>query len=375
MLKLLGTLHDLNLFRGELPNKVYQTETGAKVDYGNKPGEVGYSSIDIGRMLTWLYIVKQRYPYLANSVDGIVLQWSFCHAVDSRGWLNGGGIGPDGKTIYFQEGRLGYEEYAAKGFGLWGFDTKAASRAQPYGTVDIYGIKVPYDARDPRKFQTENYVLSEGYILDGIEDNFGLPGADYAGPSLHTDGWRAEFATRVYMAQQRRFEETGILTARTEHQVDGPPYFVYDTVFADGYAWNTLSPTNVYTPERAAVAIKGALGLWVLWDTPYTDKLFEAVADLYTLDGGFYEGLYENGKGYIPLQTANNNGIVLAVLLYKVQGPLLRYLNHDTQVWWTALNDGGDERLQRCLPAKPVAVACSCPNACSDACSARSRGC
>jgi hypothetical protein len=276
----------------------------------------------------------------------------------------GAAIGPDGKTIYFQEGRLGYEQYSAKGFGLWGFATKEASQAQPYGIVDIYGIKVPYDSRDPRRFQTENHVLSEGYILDGIEMNFDIPGSDYAPPDLHTDGWRAEFATRVYMAQQRRFEETGILTARTEHQVDGPPYFVYDTVFADGYPWNVLSPTNVYFPDRAAIAVKGALGLWALWDTPYTDKLFEAVADLYDPDGGFYEGLYENGRGYIPLQTANNNGIILEALLYKVQGPLLRYVNHDKQLWWTGLNDGSDDRLQRCLPAAPP-VECSCPTPCS----------
>lgn len=356
--KVLGTVRNLDLFRGELPNKVYQTQTGQKVDYANKPGEVGYSALDVGRMLIWLRILKQRYPYLANSVDGIVLRWNFCHVLGKDGSLYGAGIGPDGHTDYFQEGRLGYEEYAAKGFALWGFDTRRASQAGPFSYIDIYGVQVPYDTRDPRVFKTQNYVLAEAYLLEGIELNWDLPDDDYSGPNFYSDGWRAEFATRIYMVQQRRFEETGMLTARTEHQVNGPPYFVYDTIFADRYPWNTLSPTDEYVPDRAAVAVKGALGMWVLWDTPYTDKLFESVAELYAPDSGFYEGLYENGSGYIPLQTANNNGIILAALLYKVEGPILKIEDRsDPEAWYTNNADNG-LREQRCLPSRPAKFDC-----------------
>ena len=46
----------------------------AKVDYLNKPGEIGFSSIDIGRMLLWLKIIKERYPEFANDVDNVVLR-------------------------------------------------------------------------------------------------------------------------------------------------------------------------------------------------------------------------------------------------------------------------------------------------------------
>jgi hypothetical protein len=363
-LKLLGTIRNLTLFRGELPNKVYNTQTGAEVDYANKPGEVGYSALDVGRLLVWLEILKERYPYFANSVDEVVLRWSFCHVVDKEGRLYGAGVGPKGETTYFQEGRLGYEEYGAKGFGLWGFDTRRASLAAPYAITEIYGIKVPYDSRDPRVFKTENYVLTESYVLDGIELNWDLPDDDYSDAMLHTDGWRAEFAQRVYMAQQRRFEETGVSTARTEHQVEGDPYFVYDTVFADGYAWNTLSPRNEFVPDRAAVAVKGAIGMWALWDTPYTSQLFEQVADLYTPEGGFYEGIYENGSGYIPLQTANNNGILLAALLYKVEGPILQRRNPNKQAWYTAFADQ-DIREQHCLPTHPLAVECPAASLCA----------
>ncbi|SDL59621.1 Protein of unknown function [Paracoccus chinensis] len=179
-------------------------------------------------------------------------------------------------------------------------------------------------------------------------------------PGLATQGWRAEFANRIYLVQQRRFEETGIMTARSEHQVDGAPFFVYDSIWANGFAWSTLDPSDVYRPERAAIAAKAAIGMWALWETPYTDLLMEAVGDLSTEDSGFYEGLYENGNGYIPLQTANNNGIILASLLYKEQGPILKKLNGNTQVWDTAFTHQ-DTRANRCLPQpKPVQDCCNC---------------
>ena len=66
---------------------------------------------------------------------------------------------------------------------------------------------------------------------------------------------------------------------------------------------------------------------------------------------GFYEGLYENGNGFIPLQTANNNGIILAALLYKVQGPILQQVNTNTQVWDTALC--GHRHARQQMPPEP----------------------
>lgn len=186
-------------------------------------------------------------------------------------------------------------------------------------------------------------------MLDGLEMGWDMPAADPGGPGVASQGWRAEFAHRIFLVQQRRFESTGIITARSEHQVEGQPYFVYDSIFADGYAWNTLDPSDVYQPDRAAVSSKAALGMWALWDVPYTQLLFDTVADLSEADGGFFEGLYENGNGVIPLQTANNNGIILAALLYKVQGPILQFANPNTTVWDMAYSLT-DIRANKCLP-------------------------
>ncbi|MXU64633.1 DUF3131 domain-containing protein [Rhodobacteraceae bacterium KN286] len=343
MYKLLATFATLDLFRGELPNKVYHTETGAKVDYTNAAGEIGFSALDIGRFLVWMRIVKNRYPHFGNTIDAVLLRWDYSNVIDAEGTLYGARVDRNsGETKYDQEGRLGYEEYAAKGFALWGFDAAAAHRPEPYQTAEIYEVDVPYDGRDPRVFHAQNYVVTEGYILDGMELNWDLPQDETSSDAVHTDGWRAEFADRIYRVQEARYQQEGFLTARSEHNVKGPPYFTYDTIFSDGYAWNTVTPSGDYAPDHAAIATKAALGLWALWDTPYTDALYGATISLRDPERGFYEGLYERGQGPIILQTANNNGILLAALLYKAQGKILTPPRSDgAEVWYTAYRGRG----------------------------------
>ncbi|WP_225028375.1 DUF3131 domain-containing protein [Xinfangfangia pollutisoli] len=369
--KLLATLHGLRLSQGKLPNKAYNTKTAERVDYANTPGDLGYSALDLGRLLIWLKIVKERYPHLGNQVDAVVLRWNFCDVISAEGQLFGATVGKDGKTKSFQEGRLGYEEYSAKGFALWGFDTTEASKAEPYQIIPIEGVDVPADGRDPRLFHSQNYVVSEGYILEGLELNWDLPNDRSNQPGLASDGWRADFADRIYQVQERRFQHSGILTARSEHQVEGAPYFVYDAIFADGYAWNTLDPAQGYAPDRAAVSSKAAIGMWALWETTYTQLLFDHVAHQGTAGKGLDEGVYEDGSGPIPLQTANNNGIILAALLYKVQGPILQYRNDQPQIWDLA-GAGTGQRKARCQPEPKARVQAAplppapCPEAGSD---------
>ena len=326
LVRLLRTLNGLDFFQKELPNKVYHTKTAEKVNYANKPGEIGFSALDLGRMLVWLKIIKERYPEHGNAIDSFVLRWDFTHAVDRCGTLFGAVLDEKSKTpSYVQEGRLGYEEYAAKGFQLWGFSTCMASRPEPYQTIPVYCVNVPYDTRDPRLYSQHNYVVSESYVLDGIELGWDLPWDRASRNGEYSDRMAADFAKRVYQAQENRYRVTGKVTARSEHQLDTAPYFVYDTVYSDGYAWNTITDTGKYVPEFAAVSLKAALGMWVLWNSPYTDLLATSIWHEFVPEKGYYEGVYENGKGPIKTFTANNNGIMLEALLFKVRGKLLTF--------------------------------------------------
>jgi uncharacterized membrane protein len=349
---LIKTLSALPLFRGELPNKVYQTVTAEKADYANKPGEIGFSALDLGRLLIWLRIAKERYPEHADGIDRVVLRWNFCNVVDACGSMYGAQVNGNGEkaTTYVQEGRLGYEEYAAKGFQLWGFDTTRASKLQPFDVKPIFGVPIAYDTRDPRTLGAHNYVVSENYILDGLELNWDTGGDRSVDDLTFSDVSIKELADRVYRVQQLRFERTGTLTARTEHQIEKAPYFVYDTVFSDGYAWNTIADDGTFQPDAAAVAVKGAMGLWVLWNGPYSKRLFDAVSGMFDTQKGFYEGIYENGKGPIRAFTANNNGIILECLLYKVQGKLLKFGASSPGLWEREVSDAANSR-NTCLRA------------------------
>lgn len=321
--RLLQTFNNLDFFRGELPNKVYHTKTAIKVNYTNQPAEIGYSGLDLGRLLIWLKILKENYPEHAPAIDSFVLRWDFTHVVDSCGTINGAILNAEKKTQYVQEGRLGYEEYAAKGYQLWNVPTCLASHPNPFATMPMYCINVPYDTRDPRELSQHNYVVSESYVLDGLELGWDLATDTTSSDSVHTDLITENFAHRIYQVQENRYKETGVITARSEHQLDKSPFFVYDTIYSDGYPWNTITDTGKYVPEFAAVALKAALGMWVLWDSPYTDLLANHIWHQYVPEKGYYEGIYENGKGPIKTFTANNNGIMLEALLFKRSGKLL----------------------------------------------------
>jgi hypothetical protein len=337
--RLLGTLERLQLFRTECPNKVYHTQTAFPTNYVNDPGEIGCSALDIARLMVWLKVIEQRYPEYQPEVRRTLRRWNWCTLVTEAGVLQGSAVGDDFSTRYLQEGRLGYEEYGAAAFALWGFGVEAAYDPEPYDTVWLYGVEVPYDSRDPRVLGAHNYVVTESYALLGLEFGMGDPAGD------DIPAWIARAAQNVYEAQVRRHEATGILTARTEHQLLESPYFVYDTIFSDGRPWATITDTGRAVPEHAAVALKGALGLWALWETPYTDALFEHISGAFDPERGFVEGIYENGSGSIEQFTANNNGIMLESLYFKVNGPILEPV--EDPLAWVQTNDS---QQNRCLP-------------------------
>ena len=86
-------------------------------------------------------ILKNRYPYLGNSIDSVLLRWDYSNVLDADGYIRGAHVDKKGELSYPQEGRLGYEEYAAKGFMLWGFKAAAARRARA-AAAPAQGVRV-----------------------------------------------------------------------------------------------------------------------------------------------------------------------------------------------------------------------------------------
>jgi hypothetical protein len=305
----LKTIGNLKLFEDTLPNKVYNAANGQMTDYGNNPIErgIGWSALDLGRLLAAFHVIRTCHPQYNDWIKGIVAKWKVDRSLKDD-QLYGAMVRPDGSTLLVQEGRLGYEEYAARGYELWGFKASKALALEPYQLVEINGVKILVDKRDYQSTNANNYVVSESYILDGIE--FGLEG------SLKND------AASVLEAQKRRFESTGQLTAVSEDNIDQAPYFLYNTVYANGNAWATITDENKPYPQLRSISTKAAFGWRYLYpDNAYAQKVFDAVKDLRSPDGGgFYAGLYEETKQPNKALTGNTNGLILEILYYKARG-------------------------------------------------------
>lgn len=313
MSRLLKTLATMPLYNDELPNKVYNSKTLMPVDYGqlDKKEEIGWSAIDLGRLALWLKIVGAKYPEFKSATEAVWDHWQVDRLTENKQMYGTSVV--NGKEQYNQEGRLGYENYAAYGLKLWNLNVKKAlDFAENVAFVDLYGQGVPYDKRDYETSEANNYVLSEPYILDGIETGFkALPKA---------------YADRLLAAQESRYNATNQLTAVTEDNLDRPPYFVYGTLFANGEAWATITDTRENHDNLRFISTKAALGWHVLYNTEYTNKLFEFVQDNLKADKGWYNGFYESLDEPNKSLTANNNGVILELFLYKKVGePLIEW--------------------------------------------------
>ncbi|WP_151638684.1 DUF3131 domain-containing protein [Noviherbaspirillum aerium] len=311
MENILESLAGMPLYDGLLPNKSYSTATLEMVDYAGKPAAqgIGWSAIDIGRMLVPLSIVAWNYPRHTEAARRVVSRWQLAR-MTRDGMLVGMHQNDGGKLELLQEGRLGYEQYAAKAAALLGTDaTEALDYKAQLGFADVYGIAVPHDRRDAQATGGHNYVLSEPYLLDGLE--FG------------GDRISREFAWRVYRAQEERFRQTGKLTAVTEDHVDQAPYFVYNTVFSNGKAWNTLTEKGEDASRLRSLSVKAAFGWHALYRNDYTGKLTQEVGTLFDPQRGWYAGKYEEDGAANKAITANTNAVVLESLAYIAGGRLL----------------------------------------------------
>jgi Protein of unknown function (DUF3131) len=313
MSKMLATLAKLPLYKGELPNKVYNAKTLIPVSYGQltQRTEIGWSAIDVGRLALWLKIVVYKYPQFKPQVEAVWKSWNV-DRLTKDGQMYGTQQ-KGNKESYNQEGRLGYESYAAYGLKLWGLNVSQALDVENRSAfIKLYGQSIPFDIRDAANSKANNYVLSEPYILDGIETGFrSLPKA---------------YADQILAAQEARYNATQQLTAITEDNLDRAPYFVYNTLYVNGKAWSTISDDGKDYSHLRFVSSKAAIGWDALYGKPYTHKLFNFVSKNLEAKGGWYSGFYETLQQPNAVLTANSNGIILESLLYKKVGqPLVNW--------------------------------------------------
>lgn len=310
--KLLEALAQAPLVADALPNRGYDTRTLAPVNYAGQPlaaGAGGWSAIDLGRFGVPLGALAWRSEKLAPRVRKLLQRWKLEQAAQA-GELVAGDL-ESGLLRRRQEGRLGYEQYAAASLALLGIDTALARDFHRHlRLVRVEGREVPADDRDAA--QTGGVrapVLSEPWVLLGLE--------------LGLDEESRPLAEAVFAAQEARFRASGTLTAVSEDNLDRAPYFVYSTVFEGGAPWRVYDTAGQDQPALRMLSTKAALGLAALFTGDYADRL-EQFGESARVEGkGLHSGRYEADGTWTQSMSVNSCGIALEALAYRVRGPLL----------------------------------------------------
>ena len=314
MQKGLESINSFKLFHGELPNKVYSTITLSMVDYSNHNSEegVGWSAMDIGRFLGTCSRIVKNYPEFTPLVNSIISKWNIDKVLGRDATLHGIGFSfKDKHPKIVQEGKLGYEEYASKGYMINDYDASESLRYTDFLKFhEIYGIEIGADTREVKYHPAYNYVLSEPYILDGLEYGFDINSR--------------ELAYRLYKVQEKRAKKTGIPVAVSEDHIDKEPYFVYNSVYANGKTWVCYAENGDEANEFKMLSTKAAYAWSALFDDEYSQELSKAIKGLSNPKKGWAAGRYDNTGKTNTVLTANTNGIILEALEYKIHGPLLK---------------------------------------------------
>ncbi|AJJ64580.1 DUF3131 domain-containing protein [Yersinia aldovae] len=308
----LGALAKLPLFEDKLPNKAYNTQTLSMVNYINQPSTkgIGWSAIDISRMMVPLNILVWNYPQHAVEVNKVISHWKL-NALVADDQLQGSTINDKNQAVSLhQEGRMGYEQYAARTLQLVGIN---ASLALDYTAhlqfIKVEGILVPDDIRISQKEGANTFIVSEPYILTGLELGFDL--------------YSSELAWRVFKAQENRFQRTGIYTSVSEDHVDTAPYFIYSTLHYSGNDWAVITEKGVRVDKLRQLSTKSAFSWYALWRTAYSEQTRRQLSGLMVPSKGWYAGIYEIDNKVNTSLNANTNGVVLESLAFINGGKLL----------------------------------------------------
>jgi len=269
-------------------------------------------------------------------VDKIVLDWSYLRVVQG-GILSSATVSKnqDGRwlTRVNPETRLGYEEYAARAFQLWGFNVEGSAVGGEYQTASVEKVKVPIQRhRTDTNFKNQ-YTVSNPFLLYALE--FGL------------DPQMRSLFEPIFQAQAERYRRTGTLTASATTLIDAKPYTVHSTITAQGNPWVALGDDGQPVAKGRLVSTAVAFAYHALLpENKYSQELLQATTDLYNPLAGFYEGFYETtGKTAIGF-TSSTNSMILQSLLYKVMNgqPLIRPTTTMKSPWWTAVTEGNSGR-------------------------------
>ena len=309
--KALATLEAMPLYLDVAFNKTYSARNARMVDRAQAVSTTGYgwSVTDMGRFLVWMRIIADNDATARPAVERIVARLKLDRLV-ADGYLRGGNIDINTKEhLEYQEGRIGYEQYAALGLAAWGVQApKALDFALNGEPVDVLGFRILADRR------RDDMVTSEPFIMAGMELGWTSP------------TWE-EQARNVLAAQQERFKRTGLVTIVSEDAVPLPPaHFYYYGVLREGQQFVVQAPGGGVSNQYPRwVSTKAAFGWHALFPSDYTWKALQTVRPSGASGRGWTAGVFERSKRATPSFNLNTAALVLEAAYYAHRNcPLIK---------------------------------------------------
>ena len=302
----LRTLGAMRIFDGAAFNKNYQVARGAVAGRNDRARPeradgYGWSATDVGRLLVWLKIIERADPEHAGQARAIVARLDMDRLVVD-GYLNGGGLTTTGGVRVYQEGRIGYEQYAAAGFALWGHRPERALSWKPnVRDTSVLGVPILADRR------ANSLLTSEPFFLLGIELGW------------WDEEWRTQ-AEGVLAAQAARHEQSGQITMASEDALPvAPYYFYYYTILSDGepFAVRAIGK-QVPRPAPRWVSTKAAFAWHALMPDEYTWTAVQEVSRRAARPRlGWSAGYHERSGEATGSENINTAAVVLEAALYR----------------------------------------------------------
>jgi Protein of unknown function (DUF3131) len=284
---------------------MYSVASGQMVGRDHRPTTrgFGWSATDLGRLLVWLKIVATHDPEFEPVARRIVGRLELDRIVRD-GYLRGEDITSRGRHRLFQEGRIGYEQYAAAGFALWGIEADGALDLHANSTpITVLGQSVLADRRG------DDLLTSEPVVMLGIE--LGWPSAEWE-----------RLARAVLAAQEERHRRTGLVTIVSEDAVPRPPaYFYYYLLHHNGEDFVVVTPSHQLVPWNLRwVSAKAAFAWHALFPSGYTWLALETVKKAETPNAGWSAGVYERSRVKVPSNNLNTAAVILESAAYFTRG-------------------------------------------------------
>jgi hypothetical protein len=307
----LRTLETMPLYESVTFNKLYASQGGRMVDRNQAVSARGHgwSAVDLGRFLIWMKILAANDSVAAPAVERIVGRLDFKRMVKD-GYLVGANTDLKYNNHYeYQEGRLGYEQYAAEGYRAWGaVADKALDFAANAKPIDVMGQKILADTRG------DDLLTSEPFVMMGLE--LGWTSA----------AWE-ELARNVLAAQEARFKRTGTMTMLSEDAVPiKPAHFYYYLLHSNGKQFVVRAPGGQQSASYPRwVSTKAAFGWHALLPSDYTWSAVRAVLPSGASGRGWSAGVFERSRRATPGYNLNTAALVLEAAYFAHRGcPLIR---------------------------------------------------